>query len=145
MWKQRQRLKAFFVSNEWCESKLKNTEVGNARVCHSVAFWQAVEDRIGASQPILIFLKIVDDDERPAMAEMWATMDHAKKSIKKALEHKERIMDEVISIIDKRWNSQMDTNLYRATWFLNSNKFFETRENNRRFDTRLYSIFNDIL
>jgi hypothetical protein len=91
MWKQRQRLKAFLVSNEWCESsKLKNTEVGNACVCHFVAFWQAVEDCIRASQYILIFLRILDGDERTAIAEMWATMDHAKKSIKKALEHKEQ-------------------------------------------------------
>jgi hypothetical protein len=44
------------------------------------------------------------------------------------------------SIVDKRWDSQMDTNLYRATLFLNPNKFFETRENNRRLATRLYSI-----
>ena len=78
------RLKAIFVSNEWCESKLKNTEVGNARVgCHSVAFWQAVEDRIGASQPILIFLRIVDGDERPTMAEMRAAREQAKRATRK--------------------------------------------------------------
>jgi hypothetical protein len=29
--------------------------------------------------------------------------------------------------------------------FLNSNKFFEIRENNRRLATRLCSIFNDVL
>jgi hypothetical protein len=29
------------------------------------------------------------------------------------LEHKERIIEEVISIVDKRWDSRMDTNLYR--------------------------------
>jgi hypothetical protein len=68
-----------------------------------------------------------------------------KKSIKKALEHKERIIDEVISIVDKRWDSQIDTNLYRATLFLNPNKFFKARENNRSLAIRLYSIFNDIL
>jgi hypothetical protein len=88
MWKQRQGSKALFVSNEWCESKMKNTEVGNARVvCHSVAFWQAVEDCMRASQPILIFLRIVDGDERLAMAIWWAAMDNEKKSINKALEH----------------------------------------------------------
>jgi hypothetical protein len=48
-------------------------------------------------------LRIVDGDERPAIAGMWAAMDHEKKkSIKKALEHKERIIDEVISIVEKR-------------------------------------------
>jgi hypothetical protein len=54
---------------------------------------------------------------RTAMAEMWDVIDHAKKSTKEALEHKERLMDEVISIIDKRWDSQMDTNLYGAHCF----------------------------
>jgi hypothetical protein len=62
-------------------------------------------------------LRIVDGDERPAMAEMWATMDHAKKSIKKALEHKERLMNEEISIVDKRWDGDMETNLYGAAMF----------------------------
>jgi hypothetical protein len=57
----------------------------------------------------------------------------------------ERIIDEVISIVDKGWDSQMDTNLYRATLFLDPNKFFETKENDRRLTTMLYSIFNDIL
>ena len=75
-----------------------------------VAFWQAVEDCMRASQHILIFLRIVDGDQRPTMAEMWAAMDHEKKSIKKVFEHKERIIDEVISIVDKRWDSQMNTN-----------------------------------
>jgi hypothetical protein len=69
----------------------------------TLAFWQALEDCMRASQPILIFLRIVDGDERPAMAEMWAAMDHEKKIIKKALELKERIIDEEISIVDKRW------------------------------------------
>jgi hypothetical protein len=51
MWKQRQGLKALFVNNEWCESKMKNTKLRNARlVCHSVAFWQVVEDCMRASQ-----------------------------------------------------------------------------------------------
>ena len=58
---------------------------------------------------------------RPAMAEMWDVIDHAKKSTKEALEHKERLMDEVISIVDKRWDSQMDTNLY-------SNAAFESKQ-----------------
>jgi hypothetical protein len=39
MWKQTHGLKTLLVSNEWCERKMKNIEVGNARVvCHSVAF-----------------------------------------------------------------------------------------------------------
>ena len=106
MWKQRQGLKALFVSSEWCDSKMKNIEVGNARVVCHCAFWQAVEDCMRASQHILIFLRIVDGDQRPTMAEMWAAMDHEKKSIKKALEHKERIIDEVISIVaSKFWSS----------------------------------------
>jgi hypothetical protein len=53
--------------------------------------------------------------------QMWVAMNHEKKSIKKVFEHKERIIDEVISIVDKRWDSQMDTNLY-------SNAAFESKQ-----------------
>jgi hypothetical protein len=49
------------------------------------------------------------------MAEMWAAMDHAKKSIKEASEHKEWLMDEVISIVDNRWDNQM-IKLYSSTY-----------------------------
>ena len=54
----------------------------------SVAFWQAVEDCMRALQPLLIFLRVVDGDERTATAEMWAAMNHVKKSMKEALDTK---------------------------------------------------------
>jgi hypothetical protein len=74
MWKQRQglKLKSLFVSDEWCESTLKNNEVGKACVVCCI---------LASSRRLL---RIVDGDERPAMAGMRAAMDHAKKSIKEA-------------------------------------------------------------
>jgi hypothetical protein len=48
---------------------------------------------------------------------MWAAMNHAKKGIKEALEHKEQIINEVISIVDKRCDSHMDTNMCGAILF----------------------------
>jgi hypothetical protein len=135
MWKQRQGLKAFFVSDEWCESKSKNTEVGKACVvCCILASSRWLHESKS------IFLMIVDGDERPAMAKMWAAMDHAKKSIKEALEHKDWWMDEVISIVDKRWDSPMDTNMYGATLFF---EFKQVLWNQREQQKACYkTLFN---
>jgi hypothetical protein len=47
-------------------------------------------------------------------------------------------MDEVIYIVDKRWDSQMNTNLYGACTFFNLNKLI--RENNKILATRLVNI-----
>lgn len=147
MWQQRQGLKALFVSEEWCDNRLKTTETGKAceKYVLSMSFWQGVENCMRASQPLLIALRIADGDERPAMPEIWAAMDAAKKNIKEALAQREGLMNEVLAIVDKRWDTQMEQKLYGAALFLNPNKFFGIRETNRRLATRLRSMFNDVL
>jgi hypothetical protein len=45
------------------------------------------------------------------MAGMRAAMDHAKRASRK-LWKTSRLIDEVISIVEKRWDNQMNTNLY---------------------------------
>ena len=80
MWKQRQHLKALFVSTEWHANKLNLTPPGKMaeKTMLSVTFWQSVENCVRASQPILVALRIVDGDDSPAMPEIRAAMDVAK-------------------------------------------------------------------
>ena len=72
-----------------------------------------------ASPPLLRTLNIADGDEIPAMAEMWATMDFAKSYIKDALSNKQNLLGQVLEIIDRRWDNQMEQNLHGAALFLN--------------------------
>ncbi|KAM3389449.1 hypothetical protein ACQJBY_011533 [Aegilops geniculata] len=147
MWKQRQTLKTLFVSPQWYANRLKDNEGGKAAEATviSVSFWQSVEHCMRASQPLLRALRIADGDETPAMAEMWAAMDFAKTHIKEALAHKPNLLGQVVAIVDKRWDNQMEQKLHGAALFLNPNKFFAIKESNRRQAARLRSMFNDVL
>ncbi|XP_066323694.1 uncharacterized protein [Miscanthus floridulus] len=119
----RDALKALFVSEEWLGNKLAKTaadqEVHNTVL--SVEFWNSVEDCLRASTPLLIILRVVDGDERPAMPEVVALMNHAKEKIKLrfATENKKTLLKNVIKIIEKHWVTQMDHPLYGAALYLN--------------------------
>ena len=68
LYKHRDALRALFVSDAWITVKLSRTEAG-ARVCDIVLskeFWNSVEDCLRASAPLLIVLRVVDGDEKPA-------------------------------------------------------------------------------
>ena len=62
-------MKALFVSEEWLGNKLAKTtasqEVHN--IVLSMEFWNSVEDCLRALAPLLIVLRVVDGDEKPAM------------------------------------------------------------------------------
>ena len=64
---------------------------------------------------------VVDGDERPAMPEVAALMNHAKEKIKLsfATENKKTLLKNIIKIIEKRWVTQMDHSLYGAALYLN--------------------------
>ena len=87
----------------------------------SMEFWNSVEDCLRASAPLLIVLRVVDGDERPAMPEVAALMNHAKEKIKLsfATENKKTLLKNIIKIIEKRWVTQMDHPLYGAALYLN--------------------------
>ncbi|XP_066364940.1 uncharacterized protein [Miscanthus floridulus] len=84
-------------------------------------FWNSVKDCLRASAPLLIVLRVVDGDERPAMPEVAALMNHAKEKIKLSFvtENKKTLLKNIIKIIEKRWVTQMDHPLYGAALYLN--------------------------
>jgi hypothetical protein len=72
------------VSEVWNWNKLAKTEAGK-NVCDILlakVFWSSVEDCLRASASLLIVLRAVDADERPAMLEVAALMNFAKEKIK---------------------------------------------------------------
>lgn len=125
-------LRKLFISNEWANSSLPSTEAGK-KVCDTiiyVRFWNSVETCIRASQSLLIALRIVDSDERPALPEIFAAMEFAKKKVKDAFDNKPILFKNVMDIIKHRWECQMEQQLYDAVLFLNPNKYFEMNEEN---------------
>ncbi|XP_043710307.1 uncharacterized protein LOC122659241 [Telopea speciosissima] len=128
--KHKDALKHLFISDEWKGSNLSKTEAGKKveETVFAVPFWNTVEDFIRALKPLIVVLRIVDGDERPAMAEVYVAMEEAKKKIREHLAHKERLWKKIINIIDRRWECQMERPLYGAALFLNPGKFFMFKE-----------------
>ncbi|GJN11792.1 hypothetical protein PR202_ga30030 [Eleusine coracana subsp. coracana] len=127
MYKHRQGLKTLFVSQEWQTLKVATSAEGKAaeRLELSMPFWNQLEMCLKASQPILFALRIADGDETPAVPEIMAAMDLAKKTINNSLKDKPQLLNEVIGYFEKRWDNQMEQKLYGAALFLNPAKFFQ--------------------
>ena len=50
-------------------------------------------------------LRVVDGDEKPAMPEVQALMNHAKEKINLsfAIPSKKKLLDKIMEIIERRW------------------------------------------
>jgi len=116
--KHKDALSGLFVTEKWIGNKLAKTRAGLDvhDIVLSTEFWNKVEDCLRTSAPLLIVLRVVDGDEKPAMPEVQALMNHAKERIKLsfAIQTKKRLLEKIMAIIDRRWEKQMDHPLYGA-------------------------------
>jgi hypothetical protein len=71
--------------------------------CFSKVFWSSIEDCLRASTPLLIVLRTVDADERPAMPEVLALMNVAKEKIKLSFntQNKAALLKKILDIIER--------------------------------------------
>jgi len=147
MYKHKNGLRNLFVSDEWHANNLSTTFEGKQaeNIVLSMPFWTRVENCLRASQPLLIALRIAGRDETPAVPEIMTAMDIAKSSIKDALKENPDLLKEVMVCYEKRWENQMEQQLYGAALFLNPSNFFAIREKDKRQAARLRSMFNDVL
>ncbi|KAK8450946.1 hypothetical protein SEVIR_6G125706v4 [Setaria viridis] len=126
LYKHKDALKALFYSEKWTGNKLAKTKAGLDvhAIVFSTEFWNKVEYCLKASGPLLIVLRVVDGDEKPAMPEVKALMNHAKEKINLsfAIPFKKKLLDKIMEIIERRWEKQMDHPLYGAALYLNPGK-----------------------
>jgi len=128
LYKNKDALKSLFVSEAWIGNNLCTTTAGQQvqDIVLSTEFWNSVEDCLRASAPLLIVLRAVDGDEKPAMPEVTALMNHAKDRIKLSfnISTKQGLLKRIMDIIEKRWVNQMEHPLYGAALYLNPGKFY---------------------
>jgi hypothetical protein len=92
-------------------------------------------------------LRIVDGDEKPAMPEVAATMDMAKTKITSGFEGRVLMKKKLLTIINQRWQDQMEVKLCGDALFLNPNNFFELQRNDptKRELGKMRAAFNEVL
>ncbi|XP_051118113.1 uncharacterized protein LOC127242576 [Andrographis paniculata] len=147
--KHRNELRRLFVSDDWSDNKLSKTSKGKKvmETILSSKFWDQVEDCLRATLHLLIVLRIVDGDEKPAMPKLSSGMNHAKKKITESFtsNNKTRLLAKLMEIIEDRWSDQMEVKLYGAALFLNPSKYFELKRSDPVFARKQRQLFNDVL
>jgi hypothetical protein len=115
-------------------------------IVFSQEFWNSIEDCLRASLPLLVVLRLVDGDEKPALAEVAAAMTIAKNKITSSFstQNKKACLKRIMSIVDRRWANQMDTPLYGAALYLNPGKFYNIKTGvDEGYVGELRGCFND--
>jgi hypothetical protein len=148
--KHKDPLRALFSGDVFTRSKVSKTEAGKKvySIVFSTEFWHSVEDCLRASLPLLVVLRLVDGDEKPAMPEVAAAMKIAKQKITSSfsIQSKKACLNRIMKIVDNRWVKQMDTPLYGAALYLNPGKFYSMKQSDDEgYVGELRGCFNDVL
>ncbi|CAD6244749.1 unnamed protein product [Miscanthus lutarioriparius] len=80
------------------------------------------------------------------MPEVSFCMEYAKKKIKDIFptSRKADLLKQILAIIDRRWEDQMDQPLYGAALYLNPNKYFDLKTDDA-LAGKLRSAFTEVL
>ncbi|XP_039820140.1 uncharacterized protein LOC120682353 isoform X3 [Panicum virgatum] len=79
------------------------------------------------------------------MPEVFACLDLAKKKISDSFASSPGILKKVMDIVHRRWADQTGQKLCEAALFLNPNKYFDIKENDHAYASRLQEMFNDVI
>ncbi|XP_052736666.1 uncharacterized protein LOC108336588 [Vigna angularis] len=120
-------LLTMFSSEEWKTSKFGTSQEGR-KVAHVVLdsrFWKNVSICLKAAAPLMVVLRLVDSDVKPAMGFIYEEMDCAKEKIRSNFNNIKKSYEEVWRIINARWDNQLHRPLHAAAYFLNPHFHYE--------------------
>ncbi|XP_075515561.1 uncharacterized protein LOC142550208 [Primulina tabacum] len=113
-----QDLKRLCTSIEWQEykntSKRRKDAEKIAAIILDTRFWKTARDICAIMEPLVKFLKLVDQDNKPTLSIIYEAMDRYKLSIKESVKDCQSYWD----VIDERWYSQLHQHLHAAAYFL---------------------------
>ncbi|KAL1203389.1 hypothetical protein V5N11_033171 [Cardamine amara subsp. amara] len=132
-------LKMMFISKEWDESKWANHSKGLAAY-HTITnkeFWEGVATCIRVFAPLVRVLRLVDGDLKPTMVFVHGEFEEAKKEICKALDNVEQNYRPILSIIELKSKSRLDSPLHLMGYLLNPYYFY--KDSSIQFDRDIIS------
>jgi hypothetical protein len=72
-----------------------------------------------ATTPLVKVLKLMDGDAKPVMRYIYEAMDHAKDEIASSFGNKFKWYENILNIIDQRWELQLHRPLHVTAYYLN--------------------------
>ena len=110
-----------FTSNEWSNNKLSKKAKGReaTKIVLMLSFWNRVVFTLKVMAPLVHVLRLVDGERKAAIGYIYEAMEKAKEIIMKSFNNDESKYNDVFTIIDNRWSSQLHCPLHVASHFLN--------------------------
>jgi len=114
-------LRKMFTSNEWSNNKLSKKAKGReaTKIVLMLSFWNRVVFTLKVMAPLVHVLRLVDGERKAAIGYIYEAMEKAKEIIMKSFNNDESKYNDVFTIIDNRWSSQLHCPLHVASHFLN--------------------------
>lgn len=122
----RSTLREMFVSTFWSQCPWQKEEQGIivSKAILSTKFWDALEDCLRASQPILRVLRLVDSDEKPTMGYVHAGLGRAMLAIGENFGPHKEDCQAVIDLLKRRMELHFQHPLFGAGAFLNPHVYY---------------------
>ncbi|XP_075675191.1 uncharacterized protein LOC142644472 [Castanea sativa] len=95
-----------------------------AIVLEDKEFWLQCQQIVKISEPLVRLLRLVNRDEKPSMGYLYEAMDKAKENTEARLKNKISAYIPFTSVIDARWDKQLQSPLHAAGSYLNLGIFF---------------------
>lgn len=96
------------------------------KVVKSQTFWKNVDTAVNFFEPLANMLRRMDSDI-PSMGFFHGLMLEAKKEISERFDNNNNCFKEVWEIIDKKWDSKLETPLHLSGYYLNSHYYYPNK------------------
>jgi hypothetical protein len=123
IYKHKADLHAMVISKEWTNCAYYKEAQGKkfTKVVLDQQFWKNYALVCQLSEPLVRVLRIVDNDERPAMGYLFAGFHTAREEIEKIFQRRKEFVKPFLQYIDARWDKHFDKNLHAAGFWFNPN------------------------
>lgn len=120
-------LRNMFISEEWVTSKwVKEAKAKRASdIILMSSFWNLVVYILKVMDPLVRVFWLTNNENKPTIRYIYEVMNKANEMIQKYFYGKEENYKKIFTIIDKRYNCQLNHSLHIAWYYLNSEFFYK--------------------
>ncbi|XP_035551089.1 uncharacterized protein LOC118349674 [Juglans regia] len=118
----KKELKQMFTCDKWIALSHSKSNIGkeiSEIVLEDREFWAQCQFIVKVTKYLVLVLRLVDGEEKPAMGYLYDAMERGKENIKARCNDKVTVLSSFIRIIDARWDKQLHNPLHAAGCFLN--------------------------
>ncbi|CAM8881132.1 unnamed protein product [Rhodiola kirilowii] len=118
---QKNALRAMVTSKEWTSSAYAKDSKAKTIVDQVLdsSFWKQCDDIVKLTEPLVRVFRIVDSEDKPTMSFIYGAIYQAREEMMGRFRRNKNKVEPYLEILDRRWDLQLQKNLYAAGYWLN--------------------------